>query len=43
VDRELHQRYARLKLELKSRFPCDRRAYTLAKTRFIENALKHEL
>ena len=43
TDRELRQRYARLKLELKSRFPSDRRAYTLAKTRFIENALKREL
>lgn len=42
TDRELRQRYARLKLELKDRFPCDRRSYTLGKTRFIESALKRE-
>jgi GrpB-like predicted nucleotidyltransferase (UPF0157 family) len=42
TDRELRQRYARLKLELKNRFPSDRRSYTLGKTRFIESALKRE-
>lgn len=43
TDRELRGRYARLKLELKERFPFDRRSYTLAKTRFIEDALKSEI
>lgn len=42
TDRELRKRYARLKLELKDRFPTDRRSYTLAKTRFIENVLKRK-
>jgi GrpB-like predicted nucleotidyltransferase (UPF0157 family) len=42
MDRELRQRYARLKQELKNRFPSDRRSYTLGKTRFIERALKRE-
>ena len=40
ADRELRRRYARLKQELKERFPTDRRSYTLAKTRFIEDALQ---
>lgn len=42
TDGELRERYARLKKELKCRFPCDRRAYTLAKSRFIESALKRD-
>lgn len=42
TDRELRRRYTRLKRELKSRFPSDRRSYTLGKTRFIEDALSRE-
>ena len=43
TNSELRKDYAQLKLELKNRFPSDRRAYTLGKTRFIKNTLKDEV
>jgi GrpB-like predicted nucleotidyltransferase (UPF0157 family) len=32
--------YARLKRELAAQFPCDREAYTEAKTRFVQDVLR---
>lgn len=43
TDRVLRQEYVQLKLDLKNRYPHDRRSYTLGKTQFIESALKRKI